>query len=364
MLTLDTDQLSTQEIQQYLQYAIAPRPICFASTIDLEGNVNLSPFSFFNLFSMNPPICIFSPSRRVRDNTTKHTLENIKVVPEVVINIVNYNMVQQVSLSSCDYPKGTNEFTKAGFTTIDLEGNVNLSPFSFFNLFSMNPPICIFSPSRRVRDNTTKHTLENIKVVPECVINIVNYNMVQQVSLSSCDYPKGTSEFTKAGFTELASELVRPPRVAESPIQLECIVQEVIALGAQAGAGNLVLAEIKKIHLHESILDASNHIDQAKLDLVARLGGDWYARITEANLFKVEKPNTKLGIGFDQLPRAIKESDSFTPNEKAQLANTNMAPVLDSSNELKLSSEKIQQIKAALSNNDTELAWAIIQTSV
>jgi flavin reductase (DIM6/NTAB) family NADH-FMN oxidoreductase RutF len=228
----------------------------------------------------------------------------------------------------------------------------------------MNPPICIFSPSRRVRDNTTKHTLENIKEVPECVINIVNYNMVQQVSLSSCDYPKGISEFTKAGFTELASELVRPPRVAESPIQLECIVQEVIALGAQAGAGNLVLAEIKKIHLHESILDASNHIDQAKLDLVARLGGDWYARITEANLFKVEKPNTKLGIGFDQLPKVIQESSLFTANEKAQLANTNIAPLLNTTNELNLSSQKIQEIKAALSNNETELAWTIIQTLV
>jgi len=228
----------------------------------------------------------------------------------------------------------------------------------------MNPPICIFSPSRRVRDNTTKHTLENIKVVPECVINIVNYNMVQQVSLSSCDYPKGTSEFTKAGLTELASELVRPPRVAESPIQLDCIVQEVIALCAQADAGNLIFTEIKKIHLHESILDTSNHIDQAKLDLVARLGGDWYARITEANLFKVEKPNTKLGIGFDQLPKAIQESDSFSANEKAQLANTNIAPLLDTTNELKLSPQKIQAIKAALSNNETELAWAIIQTSV
>jgi flavin reductase (DIM6/NTAB) family NADH-FMN oxidoreductase RutF len=279
MLTLDTDQLSTQEIQQYLQYAIAPRPICFASTIDLEGNVNLSPFSFFNLFSMNPPICIFSPSRRVRDNTTKHTLENIKVVPE-------------------------------------------------------------------------------------CVINIVNYNMVQQVSLSSCDYPKGTNEFIKAGFTELASELVKPPRVAEAPIQLECIVQEVITLGENAGAGNLVLALIKKIHIKEEVLDGNKYIDQTKLDLVARLGGDWYARITEANLFKVEKPNTKLGIGFDQLPTAIKESDSFTPNEKAQLANINIAPVLNPSNELKLSVEKIQQIKAALSNNEAELAWAIIQTSV
>jgi flavin reductase (DIM6/NTAB) family NADH-FMN oxidoreductase RutF len=228
----------------------------------------------------------------------------------------------------------------------------------------MNPPICIFSPSRRVRDNTTKHTLENIKVVPECVINIVNYNMVQQVSLSSCDYPKGTNEFTKAGFTELASELVRPPRVAESPIQLECIVQEVIALGAKAGAGNLVLAEIKKIHLHESILDASNHIDQAKLDLVARLGGDWYARITEKNLFKVEKPNTKLGIGFDQLPKVINESSLLTANEKAQLANTNIAPSLNTVMDLKLSSENIQRIKDALSNNDTERAWSIIQTLV
>lgn len=279
MLTLDTDQLSTQEIQQYLQYAIAPRPICFASTIDLEGNVNLSPFSFFNLFSMNPPICIFSPSRRVRDNTTKHTLENIKVVPE-------------------------------------------------------------------------------------CVINIVNYNMVQQVSLSSCDYPKGTNEFIKAGFTELASELVKPPRVAEAPIQLECIVQEVITLGENAGAGNLVLALIKKIHIKEEVLDGNKYIDQTKLDLVARLGGDWYARITEANLFKVEKPNTKLGIGFDQLPLVIKESDSFTLNDKAQLANANMAPILNATNELKLSSEKIQEIKAALSNNETELAWEIIRTSI
>jgi flavin reductase (DIM6/NTAB) family NADH-FMN oxidoreductase RutF len=227
----------------------------------------------------------------------------------------------------------------------------------------MNPPICIFSPSRRVRDNTTKHTLENIKLVPECVINIVNYNMVQQVSLSSCDFPKGTNEFTKAGFTELASELVRPPRVAESPIQLECIVQEVIALGEKAGAGNLVLAEIKRIHLHESILDKTNHIDQAKLDLVARLGGDWYARITAENLFKVEKPNTKLGIGFEQLPIEIKESNLLTANEKAQLANVHTAPILDVK-KLNFPSEKIHQIKAALANNETALAWTIIQTSI
>jgi flavin reductase (DIM6/NTAB) family NADH-FMN oxidoreductase RutF len=214
-----------------------------------------------------------------------------------------------------------------------------------------------------VRDNTTKHTLENIKLVPECVINIVNYNMVQQVSLSSCDFPKGTNEFTKAGFTELASELVRPPRVAESHIQLECIVQEVIALGEKAGAGNLVLAEIKRIHLHESILDKTNHIDQAKLDLVARLGGDWYARITAENLFKVEKPNTKLGIGFEQLPIEIKESNLLTANEKAQLANVHTAPILDVK-KLNFPSEKIHQIKAALANNETALAWTIIQTSI
>ena len=279
MLTLDTDQLSTQEIQQYLQYAIAPRPICFASTIDLEGNVNLSPFSFFNLFSMNPPICIFSPSRRVRDNTTKHTLENIKVVPE-------------------------------------------------------------------------------------CVINIVNYNMVQQMSLSSCDYPKGTNEFTKAGFTELASEFVKPPRVAEAPIQLECIVQEVITLGENAGAGNLVLALIKKIHIKEEVLDGNKHIDQTKLDLVARLGGDWYARITEANLFKVEKPNTKLGIGFDQLPIAIIASNLLTNNEKAQLANFDILPESNLQQISSLTEATIVKIKLALANQETAVAWEIIRTSI
>jgi flavin reductase (DIM6/NTAB) family NADH-FMN oxidoreductase RutF len=279
MLTLSTDQLSTQEIQKYLQYAIAPRPICFASTIDLEGNVNLSPFSFFNLFSMNPPICIFSPSRRVRDNTTKHTLENIKLVPE-------------------------------------------------------------------------------------CVINIVNYDMVQQMSLASCDYPKGTNEFIKAGFTPIASELVRPPRVAESPIQLECIVQEVITLGENAGAGNLVLALIKKIHINDNVLDSHKNIDQAKLDLVARLGGDWYARITEENLFKVEKPNTQLGIGFEQLPIGIINNELLTNNEKGQLANYSITPDAHVQKIVNFSETTILKIKLALENQDTELAWEIIRTSV
>ncbi|NQW78761.1 MAG: flavin reductase [Chitinophagaceae bacterium] len=279
MLTLSTDQLSTQEIQQYLQYAIAPRPICFASTIDLEGNVNLSPFSFFNLFSMNPPVCIFSPSRRVRDNTTKHTLENIKMVPECVINIVNYEMVQQISLASCDYPKGTNEFIKAGFTPLD-------------------------------------------------------------------------------------SELVKPPRVAEAPIQLECIVQEVITLGENAGAGNLILALIKKIHIREEVLDVHKNIDQVKLDLVARLGGDWYARITEENLFKVEKPNTKLGIGFDQLPVGIIASELLSNNEKGQLANYNILPESNVQQISNFSGPTILKIKLALANQETALAWEIIRTSI
>ena len=279
MLTLSTDQLSTQEIQQYLQYAIAPRPICFASTIDLEGNVNLSPFSFFNLFSMNPPVCIFSPSRRVRDNTTKHTLENIRMVPECVINIVNYEMVQQMSLASCDYPKGTNEFIKAGFTSLD-------------------------------------------------------------------------------------SELVKPPRVAEAPIQLECIVQEVITLGENAGAGNLILALIKKIHIKEEVLDDNKNIDQVKLDLVARLGGDWYARITEENLFKVEKPNTKLGIGFDQLPVGIIASELLSNNEKGQLANYNILPESNVQQMSNFSGATILKIKLALANQETALAWEIIRTSI
>jgi flavin reductase (DIM6/NTAB) family NADH-FMN oxidoreductase RutF len=228
----------------------------------------------------------------------------------------------------------------------------------------MNPPICIFSPSRRVRDNTTKHTLENIKQVPECVINIVNYDMVQQASLASCDYPKGTNEFIKAGFTALPSELVKPPRVAESPIQLECIVQEVITLGESAGAGNLVLALIKKIHISEAVMDSQHNIDQAKLDLVARLGGDWYARITEENLFKVEKPNTKLGIGFDQLPEGIINSPLLTNNEKAQLANIDIVPAASIQQNNNFSEATILKIKSALAQQKTEEAWQIIRTSI
>jgi flavin reductase (DIM6/NTAB) family NADH-FMN oxidoreductase RutF len=230
----------------------------------------------------------------------------------------------------------------------------------------MNPPICIFSPSRRVRDNTTKHTLENLKEVPECVINIVNYAMVQQVSLSSCEYSKDINEFNKAGFTQIPSDLVAPPRVAESPIQLECTVAQIIALGEKAGAGNLVLAEIKKIHIAESVLNAQNKIDQAKLDLVARLGGDWYARINEQNLFEVTKPNTQLGMGFDRLPNFIRDHTGLTNNEKAQLANCTTLPASFEQNmdtQVNLTLASIEAIKLELANNNAQSAWTIIEKS-
>lgn len=241
MLTLKTEDLSAVQLQDYLQYAIAPRPICFASTIDADGNINLSPFSFFNMFSTKPPICIFSPARRVRDNTTKHTLENVLQVKE-------------------------------------------------------------------------------------CVINIVNYDMVQQMSLASTEYAKGVNEFEKAGFTMLASDLVTPPRVAEATVQFECVVNQVIPLGDSHGAGNLILAEIKLIHINEDILDSSGKIDQKKIDLVARLGGDWYCRVTENNLFKVAKPLAKFGIGLDALPKAVRLSKVLTGNDLGMLGNVEVLP--------------------------------------
>ena len=244
MLTLNTSDLTPVQLQNYLQYAIAPRPICFASTIDVAGNINLSPFSFFNLFSANPPVCIFSPARRVRDNTTKHTLQNV------------------------------------------LE-------------------------------------------VKECVINIVDYAMVQQTSLASTEYGKGVNEFEKAGFTMLPSQLVKPPRVAEAPVQLECIVTQVIPLGDKNGAGNLVLAEIKLIHIKEEILDSEGKIDQAKIDLVARLGGDWYCRVTPENLFKVAKPLTILGIGVDALPASVRNSTVLTGNDLGMLGNIENLPTAE-----------------------------------
>jgi flavin reductase (DIM6/NTAB) family NADH-FMN oxidoreductase RutF len=236
-------------------------------------------------------------------------------------------------------------------STIDAEGNVNLSPFSFFNLFSSNPPIVIFSPARRVRDNTTKHTLQNVLEVPEVVINIVDYDMVQQTSLASCEYAKGTSEFEKAGFTMEASTQVKPPMVKESKIKLECKVNEVKPLGTEGGAGNLVIAEVLVMHIDDSILNVDNKIDQTKLNLVARLGGDWYCKVDESNLFQVQKPNTQLGIGVDELPTSIKNSKIFNGNHLGQLANVNEMPMVDVS----FTDDKLKNIIQYYSINPDEM---------
>jgi len=245
-MILDLKDLKTAEKQYYLQHVVAPRPICFASTIDKNGNVNLSPFSFFNLFSSNPPIVIFSPSRRVRDNTTKHTLENVMEVPEVVINIVTYEMVHQVSLASCEFPKEVNEFTKAGFTS------------------------------------------------------------------------------------EPAT-LVKPPMVKESSVKMECHVKEIKPLGKEGGAGNLVICEVVRMHIDDSLLDENKKIDQRKIHHIARLGGDWYCRVNETNLFTVPKPNTELGIGVDALPASIRNSNILTGNDLGHLANVHEMPVIEPS---------------------------------
>lgn len=209
---------------------------------------------------------------------------------------------------------------------------MNLSPFSFFNLFSTNPPVVIFSPSRRVRDNTTKHTLQNVLEVPEVVINICDYEMVQQVSLASCEYPKGTDEFIKAGFDKEKASLVQPPMVKQAKVKLECRVREVKSLGEEGGAGQLVIAEVLLMHVDESILNAEGTmIDQRKLHHIARLGGDWYCRVDESNLFQVEKPNVKLGIGVDALPEGIRNSNVLTGNNLGQLANVHDMPVVEPS---------------------------------
>lgn len=214
-------------------------------------------------------------------------------------------------------------------STVDKAGNVNLSPFSFFNLFSSNPPIVIFSPARRVRDNTTKHTLQNVLEVPEVNISIVTYNMVQQTSLASCEFAKDTDEFIKAGFTKKQSHLIQPPGVAESPVNLECKVIEVKPLGTEGGAGNLVICEVLLMHIDESVLNVDGKPDQCKLDLVARLGGNWYSRANAANIFEVEKPNTQLGIGVDALPKDIRNSAILTGNNLGQLGNVHELPVIN-----------------------------------
>lgn len=284
MISIDAKSLTAMQIQGYLQGAVAPRPIAFASTIDANGVSNLSPFSFFNVFSSNPPIVVFSPARRVRDNSVKHTLINCEQTKEVVINIVNYAIVQQMSLSSTEY------------------GN-------------------------------------------------------------------GIDEFVKSGLTPIASDVVKPFRVKESPVQLECVVNQIIALGTEGGAGNLIICEVVKIHIDEAVLDAKGAIDPEKIDLVARMGANWYSRAKEG-LFEVEKPLASLGVGVDAVPESIKNSAVFDGNDLGKLGNVQALPnqeeidtfvnqnivvkgVLSSTDEEKVH----RKAKEYLDNNEIEMAW-------
>ena len=235
-------------------------------------------------------------------------------------------------------------------STMDKKGNINLSPFSFFNVFSARPPILIFSPARRGRDNTTKHSYENVLEVPEVVINIVSFGMVQQASLASTEYAKGVNEFKKAGFTELASHIVKPPRVAEAPVQLECKVKEVISLGKEGGAGNLVICEVVKLHIREDILDENGVIDPHKIDTIARLGGNWYTR-AKTGLFQVPKPLTTHGIGVDMLPEEIRKSKVLTGNDLGMLGNVENFP---NSEEIDTFINASEELKKIVSSGCTE----------
>jgi len=214
-------------------------------------------------------------------------------------------------------------------STVDKDGNVNLSPYSFFNVFSNNPPMLIFSPSRRGRDGTNKHTYYNIKEVPEVCINIVNYPMVEQMSLASTEYEKGVNEFVKAGFTEVPSDKIQPPRVKESPVSFECTVDQVIELGDEGGAGNLVLARIQRIHLNTEFLNDQGKLDNTRLDLVGRMGANWYTRANTESLFEIPKPLQTKGIGVDQLPEHVRESDLLTANNLGRLGNVEHLPTFD-----------------------------------
>lgn len=235
-------------------------------------------------------------------------------------------------------------------STVDKAGNVNLSPFSFFNMFSANPPILVFSPSRRVRDNTTKHTLDNVLEVPEVVIHIVGFDRVEQMSLASTEYPKGVNEFEKAGLTAVKSDLVAPPRVKEAAVALECKVNEVKALGTDGGAGNLVICEVIAIHINESILDENGTIDPFKLSPVARLGGSWYSKITPDSLFQIPKPLSNLGIGVDQIPDVIRTSPILTGNNLGRLGNVVELPTEEEVRSFS-DSEEIQEMRIRFKND-------------
>ncbi len=282
MLSLDPKALSVQVLQKYLQNAIAPRPICFASTVDKSGDPNLAPFSFFNVFSSNPPIAVFSPA---------------------------------------------------------YSG----------------------------RTGAAKDTLQNVREVPECVINVVNYEMVQQTSLASSPFARGVNEFVKAGFTALPSELVKPPRVKESPVQMECRVIEVKELGKSGGAGNLVICEIIKIHINEAVLNESNFIDTRKIDLVARMGDNWYCRASGEALFEVEKPITTIGIGIDNIPDDIKSSTVLTGNSLGLLGSVEQLPTAEEAADFKKNmttfpsrEERHLFAKTLLETNKVKEAWMVL----
>jgi len=257
-------------------------------------------------------------------------------------------------------------------STIDADGHPNLSPFSFFNVFSANPPILVFSPARRVRDNTTKHTLDNVLEWPEVVINVVNYDMIHQVSLSSTEYPKGVNEFIKAGFDMVESDEVRPFRLKQSPAQFECKVVDVVSLGENGGAGNLVICEVLKTHISAHVLDENGRIDPYKMDLVARAGGNFYSR-AKNGFFEIPKPISTMGIGVDALPKAVIESSIFSGNDLGKLANITNLP---STEKVKLfveeqrqkgldvlnmsQTQKQQQAKSFLDHEDVESAWYVL----
>lgn len=253
-------------------------------------------------------------------------------------------------------------------STIDEKGNPNLSPFSFFNVFGSNPPIMIFSPARRVRDNTTKHTLDNALAIKEVVINVVNYNIVQQMSLSSTEYPEGVNEFEKAGFTMLPSDEIKPFRVAESPVQFECKVKDVIFTGDEGGAGNLIVCEVVKIHISDDVLDENGAIDQHKIDLVARAGGSYYTRARDG-FFEIPKPISTLGIGVDSISEEIRNSTVLTGNNLGMLGNVEQLPTEESVNNF--AKEHVQFIglettkkhtfaQEYLKKNDVESAWKVL----
>jgi flavin reductase (DIM6/NTAB) family NADH-FMN oxidoreductase RutF len=240
-------------------------------------------------------------------------------------------------------------------STIDEEGNPNLAPFSFFNVFGSKPPILVFSPARRVRDNTTKHTLQNIEATREVVVNMVSYAMVQQQSLASCEYPKGVNEFEKAGFTPLKSDLVQPFRVKESPVNLECKVLDIIYTSEEGGAGNLIICEVVKMHINDAVLDDNSMIDPHKIDLVARMGGDYYCRASGDSVFTVPKPNLNVGIGIDNLPEVIKYSTVLSGNDLGILGNCTAIPVVSDA----IEDKRFQEILATYSDNKEDLITAL-----